>query len=123
MVLVLSLNTLAAPYRFKKYSGDIIRVSWDASATIDNRIVYVVALFNMSNNTGYEAPPTTGLSAAVMIPKVGVYEVRVKACIEDACSDWIKSTNPNDVAMEEGAFLIEASLAPAGKPIFEENNK
>jgi len=121
--LLISLSALAQPYRFHVYSGGRVAIGWDASTTPD--VIYQVVLFSMSNNKTY-ASKTTGLSVTVTIPKVGVYEIRVRACHksdEDNCSEWIKSTNPDDVAMEEGAFLVEAELAPAGKPIFEKENE
>ena len=123
VMLFFSSIALAQPFEYNTYSGKQVRLRW----TLDtNFTLYEFKLKNISNLKEVDLGTVQGTNQLLItIPKVGVYEIQGRMCKDvnssQACTDWSKSTDPSVslVNFKARAWVIRATLAPAGKPVFD----
>jgi hypothetical protein len=101
-----------------KYSGE--DMTWRAcnvDALPDEFVEFEIRnLETDSVIAGGSAPYISGKAEfTTLVPRVGMYGARGRACNNSECSDWIESNGPKTAACP-GSNYVYAILAPPGAP-------
>jgi len=127
-MLVLLIAAPAAVSAIEQYdyvtyyvlSNETVTVGWDA---VDNADTYEIQLlrFEWGNEVVWEMTSITDTQVDLVIPKSGMYSVRVRARNEAGVSDWAISTDPvyASVGGEPREWWVYRYLAPPPQVVME----